>query len=253
MTVLLAFVAFAAAAAQPADFLREEQTELLDFTYGWPAEVEGLPRLRALLTRDMDRAHREAAATARETRAARGANYNSQFYNKVWNRAGSTPQLLSMEAATGTDTGGAHPNTTYGAMLWDVQGDRATEVTILLGEPLAGMTARYCALLDADRAQRRQEPVIADPDDPFTSCPPLAEQVLVPSDRDGNGRFDTLTVLLAPYVAGPYVEGDYEIELRFEAGDLVAVPAGYAASFEVPGPDFRPLPREGEEVPADDR
>lgn len=247
MTLLLTLVALTATTAQPADFLREESTDLLDFTYGWPAEVERLPRLRALLTGDMDRAHREASATAQETRAAREANYNAQFYNKVWQRAGSTPQLLSLDAATGMDTGGAHPNTTYGALLWDAQADRATEITILLGPAIEAMAPRYCRALDEERGRRREAPVVADPDDPFTVCPTLAEQVLVPSDRDGNGRFDTLTVLLAPYVAGPYVEGDYEIELRFEAGDLAAVPAGYTASFEVPGADFRPLPREGEE------
>ena len=251
MTFLLTLVAFAAAALQPADFLREEDNDLLDFAYGWPAEVERQPRLRALLTQDMERAHREAVDIANETRSARGGNYHTQFYSKVWQRAGSTPQLLSLYAATGMDTGGAHPNTTYGAMLWDAQADRATEVTILLGPAIEAMAPRYCATLDADRAQRRQEPVVADPDDPFTICPPLSEQVIAPADRDGNGRFDTLQVLLAPYIAGPYVEGDYEVELRFQAGELTAVPANYRPSFEVPGPDFRPLPREGEEIPAE--
>lgn len=248
MTLFLTLMAFAAVAAQPPDFLVEESGDLLEFAYGWPGEVERLLRLRALLQADMERGESEAVSIATETRLQRPDSFHTQFYSKVWERAGSNAQLLSLFAATGRDTGGAHPNTTYGALLWDVGADRATEITILLGEPLARIAPRFCAALDAERARRRGEPVVANPDDAFTTCPPLAEQVLAPSDRDGNGRFDTLTALLAPYIAGPYVEGDYEIELRFQADDLAGLPAGYRPAFEVPGADFRPIPREDEET-----
>lgn len=243
MTMMFALLAFAATAAQSADFLREERTELLEFTYGWPAQVDALPRLRALLRQDMERAHGEAVATARETRAARGGNYNIQFFSKVWERAGSTPQLLSLTATTGSYTGGAHPNTTYGALLWDADGDRATEITVLLGAAaLERLGRRYCHLLDEERGRRREAPVVADPNDQFSICPPIAEQVLAPADKDGNGRFDTLEALLAPYVAGPYVEGDYLIEVPFEPEDLAGLPDAYRAAFETPGERVRALP-----------
>ena len=54
--------------------------------------------------------------------------------------------------------------------------------------------------------------------------------MLAPADSNHNGRFERLDVLIAPYLAGAYVEGSYEVELRLDAGDVAAVPPGSAAS-----------------------
>jgi hypothetical protein len=94
------------------------------------------------------------------------------------------------------------------------------------------MAGRFCATLDARRAENRGEPVRRDGQDPFSACPRLGEQVLAPVDTDHDGRFDTLRVLMPPYVAGPYTEGDYIVDVPFAAADLAGVSAAYRPAFE---------------------
>lgn len=225
-------------AAPAADFLREEQTPLLHFRYGWPAAAEQAPGLRAALRRELAAARRWAldhAVEGRRTARRNGFAYVQQDYDQVWEIAGSSAQLLSLTSGTFALTGGAHGNMSDAALLWDRAGDRAVEARAVLGTGLPGMAPRFCAELDRQRAEQRGAAVMPDPEDPFTRCPPLAEQVIAPADTDGNGRFDTLRVLLPPYVAGPYVEGDYAIDVPFDPADLAAVPDRYRPAFEVPG------------------
>jgi hypothetical protein len=225
-------------AAPAADFLREEETPLLHFRYGWPAAAESAPALRAELRRELAAARRWATAHAIEgRRAARrnGFDYVRQDYDQVWEAAGSTAQLLSLVSGTFALTGGAHGNMSVSALLWDRADDRAVEARAVLGAGLPGLAPRFCAELDRQRAEQRGAQVVPDPDDPFSRCPPLAEQVIALADQDGNGRFETLRVLLPPYVAGPYVEGEYAIDVAFDPADLAAVPDRYRPAFEVAG------------------
>ena len=66
----------------------------------------------------------------------------------------------------------------------------------------------------------------------FDECPKLDEIALVPTDKDGNGRFERLILTASPYVAGPYAEGSYEIELAITPDVLTALKADYRESFE---------------------
>ena len=56
---------------------------------------------------------------------------------------------------------------------------------------------------------------------------------IIPTDKNGNGRFELLTLVASPYVAGPWVEGDYEIELTVTPDLLAGLKSDYRASFEV--------------------
>jgi peptidoglycan-N-acetylmuramic acid deacetylase PdaC-like protein len=236
MSLLLPLLALAAASAEPADFLHAEQNAWLSFEYGWPAAVEGAPALREALRLEMEAARIEAVGYAAEGQAAateNGYDYIPQYYAKVWQVAGSSAQLLSLSASTETFTGGAHGNAIFSAMLWDLVAQAPVAPEALLGaDALMRLEPRYCRALDAERATVRGTPVRRDANDPFSLCPPLAEQVLVPQDSDGNGRFDTLTVLLAPYAAGAYAEGSYVVDVPFEEDDLAGIGAGYRPAFE---------------------
>jgi hypothetical protein len=239
MSVFAALLASLAASGPVAeerpDFVVEERDEQLAFSYSWPAAVEAEPTLRARLAREMAAARAEARRTAEEDRVARGGDFpfNPHDFEKAWRIAGGTERLLSLAASTHSYTGGAHGNVAFDALLWDREEDRPVEPAALLGaEAIATLTPRYCAALDAERAERRGEPVSRDPEDPFSACPPLAEQVLAPADSDGNGRFDTLEVLIPPYVAGPWVEGPYPIDVPLAAGDLAGLDGTLRESFE---------------------
>jgi hypothetical protein len=233
---MLLLAALLAAAPPTADFLHEEQTPLLHFRYGWPAVAEREPRLLAALRREMAAARRwavdHATAGRRDARRMR-FDYVQQDYDQVWEAAGSTPQLLSLVSGTFALTGGAHGNMTNAAILWDLAAHSQIEAVTVLGSGLAAMRDRYCAELDRQRAEQREAPVAPDPEDPFNRCPPLGEQVLAPADDDGNGRFELLRVTLPPEVAGPYVEGEYVVDIPFAPAGLARVPDRYRPAFEV--------------------
>src|SRR5687768_4403323 len=122
MTALPLLVALAAAFTQPADFVREEETQLLDFSYGWPADADALPALRAMLQADMAAERAQAMGWAEEGRdnaRENGIEYMEHYYAKGWGIAGSTPQLLSLTATEEAFAGGAHGNIAFSALLWD--------------------------------------------------------------------------------------------------------------------------------------
>jgi hypothetical protein len=66
----------------------------------------------------------------------------------------------------------------------------------------------------------------------FDECPKLDEIAIVPTDKNGNGRFERLILTASPYVAGPYSEGSYEIDLSVTADLIAALKSEYRGSFE---------------------
>jgi hypothetical protein len=224
-----------AAAAPPHAVSFDRGAPGLEFHYGWPAAADALPALRARLQAEMARDRREALAALAESRRIARQNHFElvpQDYSKDWEVAGDSAPLLSLTANLGAFSGGAHPNTIFYGLIWDRRGNRALGASAVLGRAtLARMRDRFCRALDRERASRRED-WHPEAGDPFLACPPYAEMVLAPVDKDGDRRFETLSVLIAPYIAGPYVEGEYLIELPFDAGDVAAIPAGWRAAFE---------------------
>jgi len=217
-------------------YSRSITNDMLEFTYEWPAAAEQEPVLSALLHQRLDEAFTTATRYANEDKASRGGEvpFNVHLYGEGWEVAGETGQLMSLTSAVSTYTGGAHGNMHFGAILWDKGADHALDMDSALGgDGLRALSPRYCDALDAEREARRGEPVRRGPDELFGDCPDIGEQVVAPVDADDNGRFDTLRVLLPPYAAGPYVEGDYVIDVRLGADDIARIDARYRPSFEV--------------------
>ena len=215
----------------PGSFTFEETDEDIVFQYSWPVEVESTPALRQRLDRELSADYSEAFEAAEADRARRrglGLEFGQHDFVKDWHSEGITPQLLSLAATTSSYSGGAHPNVTFSALLWDRRTDRPVAAARLLGrQGLARIGPRYCAAFREDRAQAGGEPV-----DPDLPCPPLAARTLAPADQDANGRFETLVVLLDAYEAGGYAGGPAVVEIGFQAGDLPLIARRYRAEFE---------------------
>ena len=210
----------------------EEKTDTLEFSYAWPGEAAAIPALNRQFEEELGRDRVEKTTAAREDKAALGSGFFAHSYSKEWKLAGSTPGLLSLVGTTSSFTGGMHPNTHYDALLWDRGAGRLIAASDMFTGGLSGLNQRYCKGLDALRTEKRGEALPASPDDFMTACPPLADQPMVPADTNGNGRFDTIQVWLAPSVAGPHAEGDYQVELKVDAATLAALKPGYRAAFE---------------------
>lgn len=214
-----------------------EQSDLIEFSYAWPAAATAIAALNTRLESELAKDRTEALAGARDDKESRiGQDYpfNGHYFRKEWTVEGDTPRLLSLAAEIETFTGGAHGNQGYDSILWDRRAAQAIAFDDLFASPsaaLEALTKDFCPALDKARAEKRQETLPLKGDDWMVSCPALDKQTLVPVDGDKDGRFETLRALIGPYEAGPYAEGSYEIDMPVTAAIRSLVKTDYADMF----------------------
>lgn len=224
-------------AAPPAKpFVFEEKTDLIDFHFAWSAEAAAVPQLVSRFRGEMNKAKDELIAGAKQDKAMRdeeGLEFHGYQSSTDYETAGQSDRLLSLSADAGSYTGGAHGNSGTSALLWDRQAAKEIKVSDLFAGAANRdrlLTQRWCDALNKAREEKRGEPVTGS--GMFDECPKLDEIAVVPTDEDGNGRFERLTLTASPYVAGPYVEGSYEIDLGVTADLIAALKGEYRDSFE---------------------
>jgi hypothetical protein len=222
------------AAAGPHKVVRKSTS--LDFNYEWPAEAAAIPSLDLRLyneaKHDLARAQKEATSDKQIYEQQQRGSVRDSYYKK-WTTAGETRRLLSLQFQHSTYTGGAHPNSDVGALLWDRELSRPIAVTALFlrRAALEALTrAAYCKGLDHERHKRRGNFTPELPE--FNACPSFSDLAISPSDENGNGRFDTFKFVASPYVAGPYAEGLYDIEVQVTPQLIAAMKPAYRNSFE---------------------
>lgn len=234
LLLIAALVCIAAAAAGPVKI--ERNSKALQFTYAWPAEAAAIPALEKRFRADMAKAYRDALASAREDQKIyreQGRADMQDYYSMVWTTAGESPRLLSLQSEFGTFTGGAHPNTSYDALLWDrTRGAPVTASSLFASATAFAAATRtsYCKALDAERLKRREGEKVDLPE--FNACPKYSDLAIAPVDTNRNGRFDAIDFVASPYLAGPYVEGEYAISLPVTGRLIAALKPEYRSSFE---------------------
>ena len=192
---------------------QSEQTDRIDFEFTLPAEAARLPNLRARTL------HEAASAKAELLRQQAGASQNPEFPARIygtqldWTVRGSTPQFLSLVEHVSSYTGGAHGNAGTHALIWDRRADREVPLADLFTnqtKALATIRPAYCEALASARREKRGGDL--GDDGPFADCPQFGELTVIPAGSVG-GKFSRMLVIADPYVAGPWAEGEYEIEL----------------------------------------
>lgn len=212
------------------------ENEDFDFGYSYPAEAAAVPQVKAFLERDRRGAQRDLKKQAAEAKAdaeANGYPYFPHYLVVGWEVGADLPGWLSMSAAIETYSGGAHGNQAFDGMLWDKKALRMRKPTNLFRSKEAlrqAIQPDFCRLLDAERAERRGEPVPPDSDDIFDECiDPLESTVVLASE--GGKAFDAIDVLVAPYAAGPYVEGSYVISVPVTDEVIAALKPEFRSAF----------------------
>ena len=217
-------------------FALDEQNELIEFHYGWSAEAAAVPQLAHRFQKEMEKVKAELNAGAKEEKAAReksGWEFHGYMSSTDYQTAGQSDRLLSLLVEVGTYTGGAHGNHGTGTLLWDRMAVREIKISDLFAEPSNMdrlLTQRWCDALNKAREEKRGEPVGGD--GMFDECPGLDEIAIIPADKDGDGKFERLLLVASPYVAGPYAEGSYDIDLAIMPDIVAAVKNEYRSSFE---------------------
>ena len=216
----------------------KSETPLLNWEVSWPAEVNAIPALEKSIREPAEKALADLTKQARDDKAQRekqGFDFTGYEYLVAVEVAGQTPRLLSLTADWMEFTGGAHPNHGTDTMLWDKVSGRKIDLARLFGD--GGSLDRlyrdaYCKALNAERAKKREGvDTVSDPDDPFSQCPKFSELQIAPKGPEQGGPMTVLLFHANPYVAGPYVEGDYDVELPVSAAFVAALKPDYRSSF----------------------
>ena len=227
--------ATATSASNGARSVAEETDDFL-FEYSYPAEAGRIVELASLLDVDLAERREDLAAesgSARREARQEGFPYNKYSYTAEWKVVADLPGWLSLSADVATYTGGAHGNYTVRSLVWDKENERSVDAVALFESPAAlekALGDRFCEGLDRERAERRGTPVAEESDEMFDQCPEIGElEVLVGSSN--RRAFNRLTLYAGPYVAGPYSEGAYEVNLPVDAAVLAAVRPEYREAF----------------------
>lgn len=230
----------AIADAKPVDFDDSSQIEGGErtFSYSWPAAVSAIPALAARLEQDRDEQLVQQKAEWNETLAqapADCATCRNRSYSEEWQVVADLPDWLSLSSKLSLYTGGAHG--TYGrtSLVWDKDAGVGMSGVDMFKSPVALETAlgsRLCSALNTQRARRRGEPVPPASRDMFDACPGIDQATVFVGS--GNGRtFDRIGIYFGPYVAGPYAEGEYELDFPVTSAIIDAVKPEYARAFSV--------------------
>jgi hypothetical protein len=214
----------------------EQSDALIDFAYSYPAAAGAIPDLKRALDVELARARADLIAKARAQRAE--AKHDGYPFNPFgswtgWKVVTELPGWLSLSADIGSYEGGAHPNHGFTALVWDKQANQRRDPLDLFVSKAAlsgAIRKDFCAALNRERGKRRGEPVRPGSTDQFDECIEPADSTVILGSSNRR-TFDRVGVLVGPYAAGPYVEGDYEVTLPVTPAVLAAVKPEYRAAF----------------------
>lgn len=213
----------------------KESNEVYEFEYAYPADAAAIPGLKDLLDQRLADARSELAAEAQKAQneaKADGYPYRTYSGGTSWSVVTDTPRFLSLSAESYTYSGGAHGMSFFDTLLWDKQAGKALEPSELFASDDAlrdAIRQPFCKGLDRERSKRRQGQDWSS-DQMFSECidPTDSTIILGSSNRQG---FDRIGVLVAPYEAGPYAEGTYEVTVPVTRAVMDAVKPVYRSAF----------------------
>lgn len=213
-----------------------EETDLYQFDYAYPRAAAAIPALRDVLEAEMAEQKAALVGEAREARAeARSGGYpfNPHSFSQEWEVLADLPGYLSLAGEFATYSGGAHGMYGIESLVWDrARGRRLVGIDLFASPDAlnAALGDRLCKSLNAERAERRGQPVPDDSEEMFDQCVGVEESTVLLHSSNGRA-FDRLTVWIGPYVAGPYAEGAFELDFQVDAAVLRAVKPVHRSAF----------------------
>ena len=213
------------------------ENEQMKFSFSWPSEAVAIPALNAVFEARAKAEQDKFSAMTAEARADAkeyGYPYRAYDFSKGWEVAASTPRFISLAAGTYAYTGGAHGNSWFDSMMWDREaGVEMAQTDLFSSLDALGAAVRepYCTGLRAEQTERIGGEA-TNGTDIFDGCPALEELVVVFESSSGEA-FDTINLLAAPYVAGSYVEGSYEVKVPVTQAVIDAVKPEFRSAFSL--------------------
>lgn len=210
--------------------------DLYEFSFSYPDAAAAIPGLRDLFDGQLAEARSQLASSSRDDqKSAKQESYPylQHSFSAKWDVVADLPGWLSLSAQVYTFSGGAHGMSNFDSLLWDRRADVARKPRDLFTSAdalRAAIQGPFCDALDKERAKRRGEPVQRDSGQMFSECiDPLAETLILGSSN--HQTFDRIGVLVAPYEAGPYAEGTYEVTLPVTGKVMAVLKPQYRSGF----------------------
>lgn len=214
----------------------QDESEDAGFAYALPALPETVPLLASRLESERQRAryaYDEGRAELAETMPEGSAMVAGFQHDQRWTVTGQTDALIGLGSETYSYTGGAHGNTAFDALVWDVETDRPIGVLGLFANRYLGLSMidqPFCAGLREQQIERMGD---LSGDDFWGGCPPLDQVAIAPMGSD-DGPFTSFRVRVAPYIAGPYAAGSFDVDVPVTVAMLEELKPGYRGSFALP-------------------
>ena len=237
-----AAAATAASAPQPIaakPVLIDDSTPLYEFSYSYPKQAEAIPALAGWFRIDAAKQKRALIGNARQGQAEAKADKRTYYpygHSTKWAVVAEIPGWLSLSAERWESLGGAHPNPWQEGLVWDKRNGTRHRGTDFFQSP-AALTAAirtpFCAALNKQRAEKRGEPVDTKRSGMFNDCIDPAKQTVISGSTDKR-HFTRIGILIDPYEAGSYAEGNYEVTLPVTPAVLKAIKPMYRSGFAVP-------------------
>lgn len=217
---------------------REEETERYRYEWSYPAAAAAIPllanKLDAMGAQSLARLKDEAN---RDYESAAGGGWEPRPHSAAtkWSVVADVPDYLSLSSQVATYGGGAHGNYTKTSMVWDKREGRAMNGVEMFASPVAlnrALGPTLCAALNAQREARRGEPADPASTEWPDNCPAITDATVLVGSSNGE-TFDRIGIYFGPYAAGPYAEGDYELNFPVSGAVLDAVKPEYADAFSI--------------------
>lgn len=209
-----------------------------DVDASWSREAAAVPHLVQKFRSDFAKQKLESIRCGKlesDVRVKTGSlGIKCQSSTKV-TTSGRTPRLLSLARSYWAFTGGAHGNGATTGLLWDRSLNREISFASLF---LPGsdyqklLRGAYCAALDTERRKRRGKDYRPGAVAEFDSCPKLSDLAMFPASSRRGGKLDRIHLVAAPYLAGSFAEGEYDIALPVTGALTRLLKPQYRSSFE---------------------
>jgi len=211
----------------------ESKTPFAEVSLSLPVAIKTQPDLHARLYSTAVRDLRQFTEGAQADRTEAGGDEGMAPYDKSIQitPAAETGKLFSLIRTDSEYTGGAHPVSSFAAILWDkaLKRDVAASELFVKGD-LGALDTALCAAINA--AKRGRDPAaqtISLTSDTF-ACPKASATPFVLATGTTPGKAGGLIFLIGPYLVGPYAEGTYEVTVPQSAFRGLIAPA-YADEF----------------------
>jgi hypothetical protein len=236
---LSALLAPQAVSAAPKNTVHETKGNGYTFSYSYPNIVAQFPTLKAQLDKQRAEILAELKAEGSAWVKDRPADYGGMTLDRdtSWQQVTNLPGYLSLTVDEYRFDGGAHGNYDRGSIIWDkAAAQRIAPIDMFSSKNAfdALVQTPFCDRLDIERSHKRDGEKVdrTQTQDWMQACPAPSDYTIILGSSDGK-KFNRFSVYIGPYGAGPYSEGDYEIDMAVTSALLAAVKPAYRSAFAI--------------------